>query len=212
MSPSATNAGDRRLPHPGERGIQIHVTLTGGESPRAKRVANAEIHFEERPLAGLRLVGFSIETGRDQSDLSVKLPAHVYSVAGERRRLELIQPRSETTPDAQIARAARLESALLDAYAEAVEAERSTAGTTRHDRASTPQARKSVADLVDKLGVVDTLLAVANECGSRSKKAGEQPAAELAAAWRQAGMQVAQTALRLEGSPADYQPPKREKK
>ena len=183
--------------------MQVHVTLTGGESPRAKRVANAEIHFEQGPPAGLRLVGFSIETGRDRSDLSVKLPAHVYSVAGKRRRLKLIQPRSETTPDAQIARAARLESAALDAYAEAGEAEPSTAGTTRHDRPSTPQVRKSVGDLVDKLGIVDTLLAVANACGSRSKKAGEQPTAELAAAWRQAGMQVTETALRLEGSPAD---------
>ena len=65
--------------------MQIHVTLAGSDNALPQKLADAEIHFGDGPLKGLRLIGFSVEKGRKDGEVAVKLPARVYTVAGERR-------------------------------------------------------------------------------------------------------------------------------
>lgn len=67
---------------PNERG---HVR---GDPPG--KLADAELHFGE-PLAGLKLIGFSIWEGRG-GNRNVTFPARQYSVNGERRSFTLLRP------------------------------------------------------------------------------------------------------------------------
>ena len=184
--------------------MQIHITLTRGESPASKKVADAEVHFDEGPLAGLRLIGVSVEKNDKPGNLRVRLPGLVCSSAGKRREVGLIQPVEGGTQNEPLERATRLESAILDAYCEARNAAGSTSTTTGQDLTATPEVRKTVTDLISEIGIVDTVLAVANECMSRAKSADEHPDPLLAAAWREAGIGIGHSAHELEGSLADY--------
>jgi hypothetical protein len=56
------------------------------------RVAEAELHFTEGVLAGLKLIGFSVWQRRDTFDYSVTFPARQYSVNGERRSFAVLRP------------------------------------------------------------------------------------------------------------------------
>ena len=177
--------------------MQIHVTPRS-DSSLPNRLADAEIHFDEGPLAGLRLIGFTIENGDKPGERVVKLPGRVYTVAGDRRELALIQPLNATTSE-------KLEQAILDAHAETLK--NTTTRTGRQEARNTPEVRKAVGDLMLKLGIVDTVLAVANECMSRAKDADKHPDPKLAAAWRRAGIHIGHVAHGLEGSVADYPQP-----
>jgi len=75
----------------------------------AGKVADAELHFTDGPLAGLKLVGFSIWERR-QGGHNVTFPARSYSVNGERRTFALLRPAGDT--QAQQALAAQ----ILDAF------------------------------------------------------------------------------------------------
>jgi hypothetical protein len=55
------------------------------------KLADAELHFHDGVLAGLKLVGFSIWQRRD-GGRSVTFPARQYSVNGERRSFALLRP------------------------------------------------------------------------------------------------------------------------
>lgn len=67
------------------------ILLTGTGSPVGK-LADAELHFTEGPLAGLKLIGFAIWERRGGSGRSVTFPARQYSVNGERRSFSLLRP------------------------------------------------------------------------------------------------------------------------
>ena len=60
------------------------------------KVAEAELHFTDGPLDGLRLVGFAIWErrggGTGSGDYNVTFPARQYSVNGERRSFSLLRP------------------------------------------------------------------------------------------------------------------------
>ncbi len=75
------------------------------------KLADAELHFSEGTLDGLKLIGFAIWERRNQSGRNVTFPARQYSVNGERRSFALLRP----TVDA--AAQDRLRDFILEAYA-----------------------------------------------------------------------------------------------
>lgn len=58
------------------------------------KLAEAEVRFHDGPLAGLKLVGFSVweRRGGGAAGLNVTFPARQYSVNGERRSFALLRP------------------------------------------------------------------------------------------------------------------------
>src|SRR5712692_6778402 len=92
--------------------ITVKITPNDRGNPAGK-LADAELHFGgESPLAGLKLIGFSIWERRGGSGRNVTFPARQYSVNGERRSFALLRPVVDTT--AQDAVRER----ILEAYAE----------------------------------------------------------------------------------------------
>ena len=64
------------------------------------------------PLAGLKLIGFSIWERRSGTGRNVTFPARTYSVNGERRSFALLRPLADTTAQDSI------RERILDAFAE----------------------------------------------------------------------------------------------
>jgi hypothetical protein len=77
------------------------------------KLAEAELHFAEGVLDGLKLVGFTVWERRTGGGRNVTFPARAYSVNGERRSFALLRPTSgdATAQD-------RLREFILEAYAE----------------------------------------------------------------------------------------------
>jgi hypothetical protein len=59
------------------------------------KLADAELHFVEGALDGLKLIGFSIWERRNGGGRNVTFPARQYSVNGERRSFALLRPLAE---------------------------------------------------------------------------------------------------------------------
>jgi hypothetical protein len=69
------------------------VTITIHESNQpAGKLADAELHFTDGPLAGLKLVGFAIWAGGLGKSRHVTFPARSYNINGERRSFALLRP------------------------------------------------------------------------------------------------------------------------
>ncbi|MEZ5291360.1 MAG: hypothetical protein R2745_09775 [Vicinamibacterales bacterium] len=69
----------------------VKITPNDKGSPVGK-LADAELHFTEGPLAGLKLLGFAVWERRSGSGRNVTFPARQYSVNGERRSYALLRP------------------------------------------------------------------------------------------------------------------------
>lgn len=67
-------------------------------NPQGK-LAEAELHFDEGPLNGLKLVGFTVwePRGGGGGARNVTFPARQYSVGGERRSFALLRPIADAT-------------------------------------------------------------------------------------------------------------------
>ena len=89
------------------------VTITPNDkgTPPGK-LADAELHFTDGPLAGLKLIGFSVWQRRGDGGKNVTFPARQYSVNGERRSFALLRPIVDTTAQN------RVHELILDAFAE----------------------------------------------------------------------------------------------
>ena len=90
----------------------IKIVRNENGNPPGK-LADAELHFSEGPLDGLKLIGFGIWESRNGGRRNVTLPARQYSVNGERRSFALLRPVVDI--EAQD----RLRELILDAYARA---------------------------------------------------------------------------------------------
>jgi hypothetical protein len=90
--------------------MTIHFTANDKGNPAGK-LADAELHFEDGPLSGLRLIGFAIWQRRDAAGYNVTFPARQYSVNGERRSFALLRPTVDPTAQNGI------RDLLLEAYA-----------------------------------------------------------------------------------------------
>ena len=80
--------------------MNIEVKILRNEHGRpAGKLADAEIHFIDGELAGLKLVGFSIWERRDGNGISVTFPARQFFFHGDKRNFALL--RGITNPNAQ---------------------------------------------------------------------------------------------------------------
>jgi len=69
--------------------IKIIPNVTG--NPPGK-LADAELHFDDGPLAGLKLIGFGVWERRDSARTrTVTFPARQYTINGERRSFALLR-------------------------------------------------------------------------------------------------------------------------
>ena len=75
------------------------------------RLADAELHFTDGPLEGLKLIGFGIWERRGTSGRYVTFPARQYSVNGEKRTFTLLRPIADAAAQE------RLRTIVLEAYA-----------------------------------------------------------------------------------------------
>jgi hypothetical protein len=69
----------------------VKITQNERNSPPGK-LADAELHFTEGVLEGLKLIGFTIWERRTGGGRNVTFPARQYSVNGERRSFALLRP------------------------------------------------------------------------------------------------------------------------
>jgi hypothetical protein len=76
------------------------------------KLADAELHFEDGPLQGLKLIGFGIWERRSGNGRNVTFPARQYSVNGERRSFALLRPILDAAAQE------RVRDLVLQAYAE----------------------------------------------------------------------------------------------
>lgn len=95
--------------------MTVKIVMNDRGNPPGK-LADAELHFTEGPLAGLKLIGFSVWERRSGDGRNVTFPARQYSVNGERRSFALLRPIVDTTAQEGV------RDAILAAYAEAQEA------------------------------------------------------------------------------------------
>jgi len=91
--------------------MQVKILPNDKGNPPGK-LAEAELHFGDGPLAGLKLIGFGIWERRGGNGRNVTFPARQYSVGGERRSLALLRPAVDATAQD------RIRQVVLDAYAE----------------------------------------------------------------------------------------------
>ncbi len=77
--------------------MTVKITPNDKGNPPGK-VADAELHFSEGPLDGLKLIGFSIwERRGGGGGYNVTFPARQYNVNGERRSFALLRPIADAT-------------------------------------------------------------------------------------------------------------------
>jgi hypothetical protein len=75
------------------------------------KLADAELHFSDGLLQGLKLIGFAVWERRD-GKRNVTFPARQYSINGERRSFALLRPIVDTQPQG------RIRDLILEAYAQ----------------------------------------------------------------------------------------------
>jgi hypothetical protein len=77
--------------------VIIRITPNDKGNPPGK-LADAEVHFEEGPLAGMKLMGFAVWERRGAAGgRNVTFPSRQYSVNGERRSFALLRPILDST-------------------------------------------------------------------------------------------------------------------
>lgn len=89
----------------------VKITLNERNNPPGK-LAEAELHFTEGALEGLKLIGFAVWERRTGGGRNVTFPARQYSVNGERRTFALLRPLADATAQD------KLREVILQAYAE----------------------------------------------------------------------------------------------
>jgi hypothetical protein len=76
------------------------------------KLADAELHFTEGVLEGLKLVGFAVWERRSGSGRNVTFPSRQYTVSGDRRSFALLRPVADAASQE------RVRDLVLQAYAE----------------------------------------------------------------------------------------------
>ena len=94
----------------------VKITPNDKGTPAGK-LADAELHFTEGVLDGLKLIGFAVWERRSGGGRNVTFPARTYAVNGERRSFALLRPIADATAQD------RIRELVLDAYAAYEEAQ-----------------------------------------------------------------------------------------
>jgi len=91
--------------------LTVKITPNDKGNPPGK-LADAELHFTDGELDGLKLIGFSIWERRGGGGRNVTFPARQYAVNGDRRSFALLRPITDTHAQE------RVRDLVLQAYAE----------------------------------------------------------------------------------------------
>jgi hypothetical protein len=91
--------------------LTVKITPNEKGNPPGK-LADAELHFIDGELDGLKLIGFSVWERRTGNGRNVTFPACQYSVNGERRSFALLRPIADASAQE------RVRDLVLQAYAE----------------------------------------------------------------------------------------------
>ena len=102
--------------------MTVKITPNDKGNPPGK-LADAEVHFTEGPLEGLKLIGFAVWDRRGPAGgRNVTFPARSYSVNGERRSFALLRPIVDATAQN------KLRELILEAFQEFEERAGAVAG------------------------------------------------------------------------------------
>ena len=91
--------------------LVVKFTPNERQNPAGK-LADAELHFTDGELGGLKLIGFSVWERRTGGGRNVTFPARQYAVNGERRSFALLRPIGDMNAQE------RIRDLVLQAYAE----------------------------------------------------------------------------------------------
>lgn len=91
--------------------MTVKIIANAKGNPPGK-LADAELHFTDGPLEGLKLIGFCVWERKVGSGRNVTFPARQYSVNGERRSFALLRPFDD------ISAQERIRDLILAAYTE----------------------------------------------------------------------------------------------
>src|SRR5205085_669593 len=91
--------------------LVVKITPNDTGNPPGK-LADAELHFTDGELDGLKLIGFSVWERRSGGGRNVTFPARQYAVNGERRSFALLRPITDTNAQE------RVRQLVLEAFAE----------------------------------------------------------------------------------------------
>ncbi len=91
--------------------MTVKFTPNDKSNPPGK-LADAELHFTDGTLEGLKLIGFGVWERRSGGGRNVTFPARTYSVSGERRSFALLRPIADAVAQD------RVRELILQAYAE----------------------------------------------------------------------------------------------
>jgi hypothetical protein len=89
----------------------VKITPNEKGNPPGK-LADAELHFEDGVLEGLKLIGFGIWERKTGGSRNVTFPARQYTMNGERRSYALLRPIVDATSQSKV------RDLVLQAYAE----------------------------------------------------------------------------------------------
>jgi hypothetical protein len=81
--------------------LVVKITPNEKGNPPGK-LAEAELHFIDGELDGLKLIGFSIWERRGGDGRNVTFPARQYAVNGERRSFALLRPVADTAAQTRV--------------------------------------------------------------------------------------------------------------
>ena len=91
--------------------MTVRIIANTKQNPPGK-LADAELHFSEGALEGLKLIGFAVWERRVGGGRNVTFPARQYIVNGDRRNFSLLRPIGDSTAQD------RIRNAVLQAYAD----------------------------------------------------------------------------------------------
>ena len=81
--------------------MTIKITPNDKGNPPGK-LADAELHFGDGPMEGLKLIGFSIWERRGGNGRNVTFPARSYMINGDRRSYALLRPIVDNTAQSKL--------------------------------------------------------------------------------------------------------------
>ncbi|MDP3717952.1 MAG: hypothetical protein Q8T13_09345 [Acidobacteriota bacterium] len=94
-----------------ERTMVVKIMPNDKGTPSGK-LADAEVHFTDGEMQGLRLLGFAVWERRTGVGRNVTFPSRTYSVNGERRSFSLLRPVTDQTAQDKV------RDLVLQAYSE----------------------------------------------------------------------------------------------
>ena len=89
----------------------VKIVPNEKQNPPGK-LADAELHFTDGELEGLKLIGFSVWERRSGGGRNVTFPARQFAVNGERRSVALLRPIADVSAQQ------RIRDLVLEAYGE----------------------------------------------------------------------------------------------